>query len=149
MQALTPLRHSRLMGIAQNLNHVVIVDDEPELGSTLKDHFESTGVSKVEAFTSALEAYNYCVKQIETKKLPQLILSDLTMPKMTGLELLRKIRDNSFLKEIPFMLMTAYGEEERVREAIRAGANDVIMKPFAYEFLNTRVLSLLERVIEK
>lgn len=130
-----------------DLKHVVIVDDEPDLTQMLKEHFEQNGVTKVEQFQSAQAAYNYCVGLIghTLHRLPQLIVTDISMPKMSGLELLQRIRGNDFLKTIPVIVMSAYGEEAKVREAIKAGAQDFIAKPFKFDFFNERVRSVLSR----
>jgi CheY-like chemotaxis protein len=127
------------MQIPYQLRHVVIVDDEPDLLTMIEDYLEDIGIPQVACFTSAQDAYNYCVKQIGGRSMPSVIVSDLSMPKMNGIEFLEKLKKNDFLKEVPFILITAYGEEVKVREAIKAGARDVLTKPFELSFLFERL----------
>ena len=66
----------------------------------------------------------------ELKKEPyDLILSDLHMPKMNGLELLRAVRSDSNLKDIPFFIMTLDGKKDLLLEAVKEGLNDYLIKP--------------------
>jgi two-component system chemotaxis response regulator CheY len=60
----------------------------------------------------------------------QLIISDWNMPKMPGIELLKKIRANDQLKQTPFVFLTAENEAGQVMEAIKSGVNNYITKPF-------------------
>lgn len=139
------LSHTQSVKIPHQLRHVVIVDDEPDLLTMIEDYLKGVGVPQVECFSSAQDAYNYCVKQIGDRSMPSVILSDLSMPKMDGIEFLEKLKSNHFFKEIPFILITAYGEEIKVREAIQAGAQDVLTKPFELSFLIERLDALFQK----
>jgi two-component system chemotaxis response regulator CheY len=133
----------------KNLRHVVIVDDEPDLLGLIEDHFKEMGVPQISCFSSAQEAYDFCVKRIGTGFSPSVIISDLSMPEVTGLMFLEKLRANNFLRKIPFVLMTAFGEEEKIREAIRSGARDVLAKPFELSFLDERLSLLFDEESKK
>ena len=67
------------------------------------------------------------------------IISDWNMPKMTGLELLRAVRSEDQLKAIPFLMITADSEKEKVIEAIRAGVSNYIVKPFNADILKGKM----------
>jgi signal transduction histidine kinase/ligand-binding sensor domain-containing protein/DNA-binding response OmpR family regulator len=74
---------------------------------------------------------------------PQLIVSDISMPYMTGIELSRKIKSDKRTSHIPVILLTALtGEEEQIR-GLETGANDYITKPFNFEVLNAKIKNLL------
>ena len=111
----------------------------------IEDYLEGIGIPQIACFSAAQDAYNYCVKQIGTQSMPSVIVSDLSMPKMNGIEFLEKLKKNDFLKEVPFILITAFGEEVRVREAIQAGARDVLTKPFELSFLSERLFAVFEQ----
>ena len=68
-----------------------------------------------------------------------LIVSDWNMPNMMGLDLLRAIRANQSLKEIPFLMVTAECQKANVIDAARAGASDYIVKPFTAQMLRSKL----------
>ncbi len=72
-----------------------------------------------------------------------LILSDINMPSMDGLEFLRQIRAQSLAPGVPVVMITTESSEEHVKQAIQAGARGYIRKPFTPEQVKERVLPLL------
>jgi len=74
-----------------------------------------------------------------------LVVSDWNMPVMEGLELLKHIRNDPQLKDIPFLMVTAEAEKEKVIEAIKAGVDNYIVKPFTGEVLKEK----LEKIAQK
>jgi two-component system chemotaxis response regulator CheY len=78
------------------------------------------------------------------KSIPvDLILSDINMPSMDGLEFLRQIRTQNLAPDIPVVMITTESSEEHVRQAIQAGAQGYIRKPFTAEQVKERVLPLV------
>jgi len=73
-----------------------------------------------------------------------LILSDINMPSMDGLEFLRQIRAHNLAPGVPVVMITTESSEEHVRQAILAGAQGYIRKPFTAEQVKERVLPLLD-----
>jgi two-component system chemotaxis response regulator CheY len=73
-----------------------------------------------------------------------LILSDINMPLMDGLEFLRQLRAQKLAPEVPVVMITTESSEEHVRQAILAGAQGYIRKPFTSEQVKERVLPLLD-----
>ncbi len=61
------------------------------------------------------------------------IISDWNMPKMSGIELLRKVRASEEFADLPFLMVTAEGQQENVIEAVQAGVSNYIVKPFTPE----------------
>lgn len=78
------------------------------------------------------------------RKLPDLILADIMMPKIDGLGLLRAVRSDSLTRDIPVMLLSARAGEEARISGLEAGADEYMVKPFSAEELITRVRSLLK-----
>jgi two-component system chemotaxis response regulator CheY len=68
-----------------------------------------------------------------------LVISDWNMPNCTGLELLKKIRTDSGLKGLPFLLLTAETEVSQVRQAVAAGVDNYVLKPFTTESLQIKI----------
>ena len=73
-----------------------------------------------------------------------LILSDINMPMMDGLEFLRQIRSQNLASGVPVVMITTESSEEHVKQAIQAGAQGYIRKPFTAEQVKERVLPLLD-----
>jgi len=80
---------------------------------------------------------------VENKKNIDLIISDQNMPRMTGLEFLKKIKEQEQFKKIPFVIATSSTDKSLILEALNLGASDFITKPFEEELL----LKKLERLL--
>ena len=74
-----------------------------------------------------------------------LILSDINMPEMNGLEFIRQVRRMNLSKRVPIVVITSEGSESMVREAVAAGADGFIVKPFTPEKLQDRLSQVLKR----
>ncbi|MFZ0450494.1 MAG: response regulator [Desulfatiglandaceae bacterium] len=117
---------------------VLIVDDFATMRRIVK------GVLKQLGFSNIVEAEDGSAALSELKKDPVgLIVSDWNMPKMSGLDLLKAVRGNASLKDIPFVMVTAEGQKENVIEAVKAGVNNYIMKPFTPETFSEKLEKVL------
>src|SRR5690606_4310888 len=76
---------------------------------------------------------------ILSQTIPDVIVSDVAMPEMDGLELCRKVRGNQRTAHIPVILLTARAAEHEQLEALEQGASDYITKPFNFEVLLSRI----------
>jgi CheY-like chemotaxis protein len=112
---------------------VLIVDDDTALRTTIKLLLESEGCLAIEAM-DGLEAFGVVLAHH-----PDLILMDINMPVMDGIEATRLLRRSDFGRRVPIVVVTGETREKR-REAIQAGCNDCIEKPLSLEEL-TRTLS--------
>jgi DNA-binding response OmpR family regulator len=77
--------------------------------------------------------------------IPDLILLDVRMPRMTGYETCRKIKEIDSLKPVPVVFLSAKGQESEVQAGLEAGAVEYILKPFAPDQLTARINALLEK----
>ncbi|MBI5117821.1 sigma-54-dependent Fis family transcriptional regulator [Candidatus Poribacteria bacterium] len=116
---------------------ILVVDDEAKMRRVLQMFFEEDG-SVVDLAENGEEAL-----QKITSSRPDLIICDMRMPKMNGLELLRHAKTE--YRELPVIIMTAYGEVKTAVEAMKLGAENYVTKPLDMEEL--RILAL--RAIEK
>ena len=82
------------------------------------------------------------------EKLPDLILLDLMLPGIQGLDVCRIIKSDQETKEIPIIMVTALGQEEDIVKGLETGADDYITKPFSIKVLIARVNAVLKRSIE-
>jgi DNA-binding NtrC family response regulator len=118
-------------------DNILVVDDDPDIREVLKDRLESLGYN-VFAAASGVEALELLEKQN-----PQIVLMDIEMPEMSGLEALKEIRKRQI--DITVVMITAHGTIERAVEAIRQGAYDFIPKPFEPDHIALIVQRALER----
>ena len=115
---------------------VLLVEDNEDFRLYLKENLQK--------YYKVLEAANG--KEGWQKALayhPQLIVSDISMPYMDGIELTQKIKNDKRTSHIPVILLTALTGEEDVLKGLETGANDYITKPFNYEVLNAKIKNLL------
>ena len=75
----------------------------------------------------------------------QFIVSDWNMPNMTGLELLKAVRNSPDLKHMPFLLVTAEARKENIIDAAKAGADGYIVKPFSAATLQEKIVAIFKR----
>src|SRR5690242_1070704 len=110
------------MGASELKGNILVVDDEPQITRVLKTTLSSQGYG-VRSAGDGQEALD------EMKGwAPDLIITDLRMPTMDGLELCRRVRKDS---RIPIIVLSVKGEEPIKVEALDAGADDYITKPFS------------------
>src|SRR6266568_4256793 len=117
--------------------NILVVDDDPDIREVLKDRLESLGYRVLLAATGA-EGLELLEKQN-----PQVVLLDIEMPAMSGLEVLKEIRKREL--DITVVMITAYGTIERAVEAMKEGAYDFIPKPFEPDHVALIVQKALER----
>ena len=121
-----------------NLPLVLIVEDNNELRKFLK--------SQLQCFYRIIEAENGKVGlEIATKKLPDLILSDIMMPEMDGIELLDALKNSEETSHIPVVLLTAKSSVESKIEGLNYGADYYITKPFDTDFLLASIENLIKQ----
>jgi len=117
---------------------ILVVEDNEDIRFYLKDNLK--GLYKVEEATNGKEGWEK-VKQLY----PDLVVSDIMMPLMDGVQLARKIKTETLTAHIPVILLTAMGSEEKQLEGLKAGVNDYITKPFTFEILASRIRNLLSQ----
>jgi two-component system KDP operon response regulator KdpE len=117
-------------------SRILVVDDETQIARVLKTALSSQGY-EVKTAGEGDSALNLAVDWI-----PDLIVTDLSMPGMTGIELCRLVRERS---QVPIIVLSVRGEEKTKIEALDAGADDYVTKPFSVSELLARVRANLRR----
>ena len=117
---------------------IMVVDDAAFMRMMVKNALAQGGYTDVCEASDGAEAV-----QMYAEQKPQLVLMDITMPNMDGLEALKKIRENDGNAQI--VMCSAMGQESMVIDAIKAGAKDFIVKPFK----PARILSTVDGLIGK
>ena len=120
---------------------ILIVDDEPDVADLFRQRFRREarqGTYVLHFALSAAEALERLAGDIEPHLI--VILSDINMPGIDGLALLREIRTRR--PDLPVMMLTAYGDDERRRRAAEYGAAEFLTKPVDFDFLKERLRQL-------
>ncbi|HEY4335892.1 MAG TPA: ATP-binding protein, partial [Puia sp.] len=123
--------------VAGERPRVLLVEDNDDFRSYLRD---------------SLEAYYHIMEASDGKEgwqkalagHPQLIVSDISMPRMGGIELSKKLKADKRTCHIPIILLTALAGDAQQVQGLETGANDYITKPFNFEVLHTKIRNLLE-----
>ena len=110
---------------------VLLVDDEEDIVEVIRDRLEAYGFTVTTAGTG-LEA----LKKLSVEKFDGIFL-DVKMPEMGGIEALEEIRKTD--KQIPVIIITASSTRDAAIEAIAKGANEYVLKPFAWEELKAKI----------
>jgi DNA-binding NtrC family response regulator len=122
---------------AANLRPILVVDDDPYMRSSLSDCLVSCGYA-VETAIDGVDALGKFRKGAY-----EMVITDIRMPKMGGIDLLKEIKGQS--SDTPVVVITAYGTVNTAVEAMKQGAKDFIMKPFSLDDLEMVVKNVLER----
>jgi len=125
-----------MMATAQDKSRVLVVDDEPQITRVLRTVLTSQGyqvqtATEGEAALSTFAAFR-----------PELVITDLYMPHMDGVELCKRIRA---ISAVPIIVLSVKGEERTKVEALDSGADDYVTKPFGIDELLARVRAALRR----
>ena len=124
--------------------YILVVDDEPDVAELFRQQFRRdirAGRFVMEFAMSAADA----LERVKTIPDPSLILilSDINMPGMTGLEMLPKVRSER--PGVPVIMITAYGDADTKRRALESGAAGLLTKPIDFGLLRSEIDTRLER----
>ena len=118
---------------------ILIVDDEPDIIELIKYNLKNEGYLILTAQTG--EQAIKIVKQSQ----PDLMVLDLMLPGIDGLEVTKYLKNNEQTKDIPIVMLTAKGEESDIVTGLELGADDYISKPFSPKVLVARIRAILRR----
>lgn len=127
-----------------NTNHeaelckLLLVEDNPDIRFYLKDNLKSA--YHIAEADNGWKAWNSILENM-----PDLVVSDIMMPEMDGIELCQKIKSDKRTSHIPVILLTARTTDQQKLEGLQNGADDYITKPFNFEMLELRIQKLIEQ----
>lgn len=113
---------------------ILVVDDFSTMRRIVKNILKQLGYENVEEAENGADAY-----EMATSGGYSFIITDWNMPVMDGLGLLKKVRADANLKNLPMLMVTAEAEKEKVVAAIQAGVNNYIVKPFTAATLKEKM----------
>jgi two-component system alkaline phosphatase synthesis response regulator PhoP len=122
---------------------ILIVDDEEDVLELVRYHLDKNGY-KVDTAASGEEAISEA-----RKKSPDLIILDLMLPGIDGLEVCKKLKSDLKTEPIPIIMLTAKGEESDIVTGLELGAEDYLTKPFSPKVLIARIRRILHRSVSR
>lgn len=123
---------------------VLIIEDDPDISESLKYNLEREGLQTIEAATGE----QGLIEALNERNPPLLVLLDLMLPGMSGIELCRRLRREPLTRRTPIIILTAKGSESDRVSGLDLGADDYITKPFSVRELLARVRAVLRRMDE-
>ena len=132
-------RREKLMNAITDLEKILIIEDNRDSRDILSKLLRMSGYDVVSAADGEI-GYTAAASH-----LPDLIITDIHMPKVDGIEFVKRVRENGALARIPILVVTAFGGN-MAREAIMAGADASVEKPFDFDkFLGTVVALISQK----
>lgn len=120
---------------------ILVVDDFSTMRRIVKSLLKELGYLNVEEADDGSTAW----PMIQNNQY-DFIISDWNMPEMTGVDLLKKVRQTASLKNTPFLLITAEAKHSQMRDAIDSGVDGYILKPFTAAILDSKIQSIFKRL---
>ncbi len=118
---------------------VLIVEDEPDIGELIRFHVEREG------YASSVIASGRVAMDALRASPPDLLILDLMLPDLDGLEICRRVKREEKTRAIPIVIVSAKGEETDIVTGLELGADDYVTKPFSPKILMARVRNVLRR----
>jgi two-component system, OmpR family, phosphate regulon response regulator PhoB len=120
--------------------HILVVEDEDALSTLLQYNLEKDG------YDVAVAGDGEEALTLVSERLPDIIVLDWMLPKISGIEVCRRLRQRSESRNVPIIMLTARGEESDRIRGLDTGADDYIVKPFAMSELAARIRAVLRRI---
>ncbi len=120
---------------------ILVVDDFSTMRRIVKNLLRQLGYEYIDEAEDGEQAFS----KLQNDNYG-FVISDWNMPNMDGLELLKKVRSDPDLKELPILMVTAEAEKEKVITAIQAGVNNYVVKPFTGEILKEKMDKIFEKI---
>ena len=124
---------------------VLLIEDDPDHAGLIMDVLETENVQKeIILLNDGLEALNYFQKHGDNGEQIRvnLVILDLNLPKVPGMEVLKFLKQNSKYSSIPVVILSTSSDEKTIEEAYKNGADNYIIKPILYEAFVERVSTL-------
>lgn len=123
-----------------NLNmKTIVIDDMMTMRKIITKMLKKIGFTDVSEADDGATAWPMIQQAQESGEPFEFIVSDWNMPKMSGLDLLIKIRDTEGIKDTPFLMVTAEAEQSNVVKVVQAGVSNFVVKPFKPDTLKEKI----------
>ena len=118
---------------------ILVVDDMATMRKIIKNMLGQIGFTNISEADDGSTGWVKIEEAIEAGDPYEFIVSDWNMPQMSGLDLLKKMREIDSLKDLPFLMITAEAEQGNVVIAVKAGVSNFIVKPFSAQVLKEKI----------
>jgi CheY-like chemotaxis protein len=129
-------------GQRERMAHILVAEDERDIRELINFTLMFAGHTVTLAANGA-EAVEQATKALANASKPDLIMMDVRMPKLTGYEACRQIKDITEFKDTPVVFLSAKGQDEEIQTGLNVGAAAFILKPFSPDDLTRRVAEIL------
>jgi two-component system, chemotaxis family, chemotaxis protein CheY len=128
---------------------ILLADDSPPVLMLVQNILSNMGYLQIVRATDGKNALEKLIKSKSQGMAIDLVICDWRMPKMTGIDVLRAIRSDAELAELPFIFLTSLSDMSEVCEAIAAGADNYIVKPVDADVLTKKLESVYAKIAKK
>jgi two-component system alkaline phosphatase synthesis response regulator PhoP len=122
------------------MKRILVIEDDPDIGLSVKYNLERDGDFEVTLVHDGIEGIKHTASRP-----PDLVLLDLNLPGLDGLEVCRRIRGDAATASVPIIMLTARVDEADTIRGLELGADDYVTKPFSVKELVARVRAVLRR----
>ncbi|HEU17925.1 MAG TPA: response regulator [Deltaproteobacteria bacterium] len=119
---------------------ILVVDDFATMRKVIRNLLKQIGFENI----AEAEDGEMALKELKSQHI-SFIISDWNMPNMTGLDLLKAVRADGDLCKTPFLMVTAEALQDNVVQAVKAGVDNYIVKPFTAEVLNEKITGIIAK----
>ena len=119
---------------------ILVVEDDIYMQTILNEYLN--GIFDAEICNNGIDALAF----LQNENIPDLIISDLNVPKLNGLELIAQVKASDFFNSIPIMILSGEESSEMRIKCLNAGADDYVVKPFNPRELEARIRVILRRM---
>ena len=123
----------------------IVIDDFATMRKIIKKVLSELGYNNIDEADDGAKALPMIQQSASSGQPYNCIISDWNMPVMQGIDLLKACKSDNALKSIPFMLVTAEGEQKQIIEAAKAGVSDYVVKPFNAQTLKEKLQKVYDR----
>ncbi len=122
--------------------NIMLIEDEPDIITLTKKTLSVGGFENI----NIINTYEEFLIKIENEEKPDVILLDIYLGDKNGIEIIKYIKGNEKYRNIKVIVFTAIAEKEKIKELIKAGADDFIIKPFDPYFLIERINDIVRAI---
>lgn len=130
-------------------SRILVIDDMPSIRDLVKNQLRSMGFLEIFEAEDGEHGWKIIEAKYGEANPIELVISDWNMPKMKGLELLKKVRSDTKFVNLPFILLTSEAEREQVTEAVMAGVSQYIVKPFSGKIFEDKLKTAYAKHFKK
>ena len=122
--------------------HILVIDTNSTMRQNVKKLLSDIGFKNIKEAASGKKALEVLEESSVTQQPIEFIISELELEKMTAIELLSTIRKDPKNAKTKFLLMTGDSDQQKIMQAIRAGVNNVVVKPFSADMLKEKIAKI-------